>query len=62
MISSAGWIITARRVFQERWLKDRGKVTEIVPAPESRRRSSLQGGVEHGGPVCYAGSYGSLSA
>jgi len=50
--------ITARRVFQERWLRDRGKVTEIVPAPESGRRSSLQGGINLFAQFCYAGSYG----
>ncbi len=50
--------ITARRVFQERWLRDRGKVTEIFPAPESRMRSSLQGGIDLVAQLCYAGSYG----
>jgi hypothetical protein len=50
--------ITARRVFQERWLRDRGKVTEIFPAPESGRRSSLQGGIGLVAQLCYAGSYG----
>ena len=50
--------ITARRVFQERWLKDRGKVDEIFPAPESRRRSSLQGGLGLFAQLCYAGIYG----
>lgn len=50
--------ITARRFFQERWLRDRGKVTEINPAPESHRRSSLRGGIEMFAHVCYAGTYG----
>lgn len=50
--------ITARRVFQERWLKDRGKVDEIYPAPESRRRSSLQGGADLLAQIAYVASYG----
>jgi EcsC protein family len=50
--------ITARRVFQERWLSDRGKVTEVVPAHESGRRSSLQGAFGLVGQLCYAGIYG----
>ena len=29
--------VTARRVFQERWLRDRGKVTRIAPAPSPGR-------------------------
>ena len=29
--------VTARRVFQERWLKDNGKIVEIAPAVESPR-------------------------
>jgi hypothetical protein len=33
---------TARRVFQERWLRHNGCVTEIAPAGTLRRRSSLQ--------------------
>jgi hypothetical protein len=32
---------TARRVFQERWLRHNGLVTEIAAAPEVHRRSSL---------------------
>jgi hypothetical protein len=50
--------ITARRVFQERWLKDRGKVEEIFPAAESRRRSSLEGGADLLAQLAYVGSYG----
>jgi hypothetical protein len=50
--------ITARRVFQERWLRKRGKVTEIFPAHASRRRSSVQGAVDLAAQLCYAGSYG----
>ncbi|MFO0951731.1 MAG: EcsC family protein [Isosphaeraceae bacterium] len=34
---------TARRVFQERWLRARGKVREIPPALQGQRRSSLEG-------------------
>jgi len=51
-------VITARRVFQERWLRDRRKVTEIVPASKSGRRSSLEGGIGLAAHLCYAGSYG----
>ena len=50
--------ITARRVFQRRWLKDCGKLTEICPADASRRRSSLQGGTDLASQLCYAVSYG----
>jgi EcsC protein family len=50
--------ITARRVFQERWLRDRGKVTQIFPAHESHRRSSVQGAVDLAAQLLYAGSYG----
>jgi hypothetical protein len=49
---------TARRVFQERWLRDRGKVTEIFPAHVSRRRSSLRGAADLAAQLCYAGGYG----
>jgi len=34
--------VTARRVFQERWLRDNHKVSAIPPAPELHRRSSLR--------------------
>jgi hypothetical protein len=50
--------VTARRVFQERWLKERGKVEEIFPAPVNRRRSSLEGGVDLLAQIFYVGSYG----
>jgi hypothetical protein len=50
--------ITARRVFQERCLQEKGKVEEIFPAPTSRRRSSLEGGADLLAQVCYVGSYG----
>jgi len=32
----------ARRIFQERWLRDHGRVEEIPPAPLETRRSSLE--------------------
>jgi hypothetical protein len=32
----------ARRIFQERWLRDHGRVEEIPPAPVETRRSSLE--------------------
>jgi hypothetical protein len=48
---------TARRVFQERWLRDNGKVHAIVPAPPHERA------IAHGwagalGRAAYAGGYG----
>ena len=56
--SSAGSTSRPARVFQERWLKDRGKLDEIFPAPESRRRSSLEGGADLLAQMAYVGSYG----
>ncbi len=50
--------ITARRVFQGRWLKDHGKLEEIHPAPRSQRRSSLEGGVDLVAQLVYLGSFG----
>ncbi len=50
--------ITARRVFQERWLKDRGKLDEIYPSPLSQRRSSLEGGIDLVSQLVYLGSFG----
>jgi hypothetical protein len=50
--------ITARRVFQERWLVDRGKLDEVFPSPESRRRSSLEGGADLLAQIAYVGAYG----
>jgi hypothetical protein len=50
--------ITARRVFQERWLIDHRKVDRIYPSPVSRRRSSLQGGADLLAQLAYVGSYG----
>ncbi len=49
--------ITARRVFQERWLLDKGKVTAIPPSPISRRRSSVEGVVNVAGEVTYTTSF-----
>jgi hypothetical protein len=50
--------ITARRVCQERWLRDRGKLDEVHPAPVSRRRSSIKGGIDIVAQFAYLGSYG----
>jgi hypothetical protein len=50
--------VTARRVFQERWLQTHGKVDEIAPSTESRRRSSMQGVVGVAAEVTYTGAYG----
>jgi EcsC protein family len=50
--------ITARRVFQERWLKDHGKLEKIYPAPVRRRRSSVDGVVDLLAQLTYVGSYG----
>jgi hypothetical protein len=49
---------TARRVFQERWLRANGKVDSIEPSPISRRRSSVEGIVAVASEVAYAGAYG----
>jgi hypothetical protein len=49
--------VTGRRVFQERWLRDRGKVESIPPDPISHRRSSLEGVVNVAGELAYTGSY-----
>ncbi len=49
--------VTARRVFQERWLRDREKVESIPPDPISHRRSSLEGVVNVAGELAYTGSY-----
>ncbi len=50
--------IPARRVFQERWLKDHGKLDLIHPAPESQRRSSLEGGIDLAAQLVYLGCFG----
>jgi hypothetical protein len=49
--------IAARRVFQERWLKDHGKVEKIYPVAVSRRRSSLAGAADLLAQLTYVGSY-----
>jgi hypothetical protein len=49
---------TARRVFQERWLRANGKVESIEPAPGFRRRSSVEGIAHVASEVAYAGAYG----
>ncbi len=49
---------TARRVFQERWLRANGKVESIPPAPGFRRRSSVEGLARAGSELAYAGAYG----
>ena len=49
--------VTARRVFQERWLHDNGKVDAIAPAPaDSRHLAGGWAGVL--GRVAYSGCYG----
>ena len=50
--------ISARRVFQERWLKDQGKLEEIHPAAVSQRRSSFEGGIDVASQLVYLGSFG----
>ena len=35
--------MTARHLFQERWLRDQGKVQEIEPSPDASRAPSLAG-------------------
>jgi hypothetical protein len=50
--------LTARRVFQERWLRANGKVESIPPAPGFRRRSSVEGIVAVASEIAYAGAYG----
>jgi hypothetical protein len=50
--------ITARRVFQERWLRTNGKVERIAPAAETHRRSSLEGAVNVGSELVYVSAYG----
>lgn len=49
---------TARRVFQERWLRANGKVETIPPAPGFRRRSSVEGIASVASEVAYVGAYG----
>jgi EcsC protein family len=50
--------LTARRVFQERWLRTNGKVESIPPSPVSHRRSSLAGAVTISSELVYLGAYG----
>ncbi|MBV8555084.1 MAG: EcsC family protein [Planctomycetaceae bacterium] len=47
----------ARRVFQERWLRRRGKVTVIAPAEVSRRARSLWVAWEATNELIYLGSF-----
>jgi len=51
-------IITARRVFQERHLRDLGKVDEIPPAQQSRRESTTLNILGFAREIVYTGSYG----
>jgi EcsC protein family len=50
--------IAARRVFQERWLRRRGKVIVIPPAQAGLRSQSLSVAWEATREVLYLGSYG----
>jgi hypothetical protein len=50
-------IITARRVFQERHLRDLGKVDEILPAEGERRESTLMNVAGFARELVYTGSY-----
>jgi hypothetical protein len=50
--------VTARRVFQERWLRENGKVESIPPSPEIHRRSSFEGVVGVTSELVYVGAYG----
>jgi hypothetical protein len=47
--------ITARRIFQERWLRDNGKVTSIPASPKAHRRTSFQEVYEMGGQMAFLG-------
>ena len=49
---------TARRVFQERWLRANGKVDSIAAASGFRRRSSVEGIASVASEVVYVGAYG----
>jgi len=49
---------SARRVFQERWLRRRGKVSVIPPAEVSTRSQSLSVIWEATREILYLGSYG----
>ncbi len=47
--------IAARRIFQERWLRDNGKVKRVPPAPASHRRSSAREVYDAGGQTAFIG-------
>jgi hypothetical protein len=50
--------LTARRVFQERWLRANRKIESIPPAPGFHRRGSIEGLVAVGTEIAYTGAYG----
>jgi EcsC protein family len=52
--------VTARRVFQERWLRDHGKVAPIAPSPahSPRRAAAVRAARELAAEVAYLGGYG----
>lgn len=47
--------IAARRIFQERWLRDNGKVTSVPPAPAPHRRSSGREVYDAAGQTAFLG-------
>jgi len=49
--------VTARRMFQERWLLEHGKIAPIAPSPFTRRRSSMAGFVRIGLELAYMGGF-----
>jgi hypothetical protein len=49
--------VAARRVFQERWLRHHGKISEISPASSSRRTQTLHVAGEVTGSLAYMGTY-----
>lgn len=51
-------IITARRVFQERHLRDLGKIDEIPPAGQATRESTLRNVAGFARELVYTGSFG----
>lgn len=51
-------IITARRVFQERHLRDLGKIDEIPPAGQTSRESTLRNVAGFTRELVYTGSFG----
>jgi hypothetical protein len=51
-------IITARRVFQERHLRDLGKLEEIRPAQQAGRESTVKNMLGFARELVYTGSYG----